>query len=170
MWLGDFYLTIKTVKKIGPKAEINPIMRSVLGFRGKHVYLFKIVELGLFLYLIYFLSNFNGVVPFYTLLGYILFYSLLVANNSHVLFKVTKEETLTLNYIFVGVTICTILFIYLNYLMFADLLTTYTAISQCHISYNQLYQTCNQNTTMISKLPENLLDVIKSLDIKIPMP
>ena len=169
LWIGDFYLTLKTIKKMSYKIEINPIIRIFLRFRGRYIWLFKIAEFGVFLYLIYFLTNFINTTPFYILLVYIFFYSLLVANNSHIYYKVTGKEDSILKYIFIGISIYIILFIYLNYLFYSDIVTTYSVISNYQTSYNNLYQTCKQlNATGTSPLPESLLSVIKSLNIRIP--
>jgi hypothetical protein len=169
LWVGDFYLTLKTTKKLGYKAEINPIMRMALRFRGKYVWLFKIFEFGIFLYLILFLTNFNNGISFYALLAYIFFYSVLVVNNNNVYYKVTGKKSLVIDYIFIGLSIYIILFIYLNYLFYSDLVKTYGIISSYQTSYSSLYQTCKQlNATGASPLPQSLLDTLKSLNIKIP--
>jgi len=169
LWIGDFYLTLKTIKKMGYKIELNPIMRTVLRFRGKYVWLFKTIEFGIFLYLIFFLTNFDSNISFYALLGYIFFYSVLVINNNHIYYKVTGKKSFAIDCIFIGLSISIILFIYLNYLFYSDLVKTYGIIFSYQTSYNNLYQTCKQlNATGTSPLPESLLNVIKSLNIKIP--
>jgi hypothetical protein len=171
LWIGDFYLTIKTAKRIGPTAELNPIMRSFLRLRGKYVWIFKIVELGFFSYLIYYLTSFTGIIPFYTLLIYIILYGILVANNGRVYYNVTGEESLAISYIFVGIIIFITLFIYLNYLLYSNLTLSYNTLMQCKSSFNDLYWTCQQqNATGGVTLPTELENILKSLNLTISKP
>ncbi len=137
-WFGDLYLTIKTVKHLGRKVEINPIIKFVLRGRGKLIYLFKSIELILFLYLIWFLNNFSGVIPFYILLVFIFLYAMLVVNNAHVYYKVTRKESGIFKFIFVGLVMAILFFIYLNYLLYLDLGVTYQALSESNNKYNEL--------------------------------
>jgi hypothetical protein len=171
LWVGDFYLTIKTAKKIGPTAELNPIIRGFLRLRGNYVWVFKIVELGIFFYLIYYLTSFTGTVPFYVLLGYIIFYGILVTNNNRVYYNVTGKQTMITNYIFIGIVIFITLFIYLNYLLYSNLTVSYNILMECHSSFSNLYWTCQkQNATGDVTLPSDLESILKSLNLTISKP
>lgn len=169
MWLGDFYITVKTVKKAGSRIEVNPILRLIFRTRGKHIYIFKVVELGLFLYLIYFLANFTNAIPFYTLLGYILIYSLLVANNSGIYYKVTGTESLAFKYVFLASAVIIVLFIYLNFLIFTDLTISYKGLRECHSNYINLYSVCaEKNQTGNISTPPEITQILKSLNLSLP--
>jgi glucan phosphoethanolaminetransferase (alkaline phosphatase superfamily) len=162
---------MKTTKRIGPTTELNPIMRGFLQLRGKYVWIFKVTELSLFFYLIYYLTSFTGTIPFYTLLVYIILYGILVANNSRVYYKVTGEQSLVINYAFIGITIFITLFIYLNYLLYSSLTLSYNTITKCYSSYNDLYWTCNQqNATGGVALPTELENILNSLNLTISKP
>jgi len=168
-WLGDLYLTIKTTKRLGNKIEINPIIRFILRGRGKFVYLFKAIELVIFLYLIWFLASFEGVIPFYILLFFIFFYSLLVVNNAHIYFKVTKQESIAFKIIFIGLVIAMLLFIYLNYLLYLDLNTSYNALKESNNQYTNLYIQC-QNNSPSAPMPKNISDITSGLNLPIRNP
>ena len=101
-WFGDLVLTLKVAKHLGHEVEINPIIRIILKTRRKLIFLFKALELGAFIYLIWFLSTFEGKTPFYILLVFILLYSLLVANNAHVFYKATGKESIVFKFIYLG--------------------------------------------------------------------
>lgn len=150
-WLGDLYLTLKIVKRLGRDVEMNPIMRWVLSGRGRLIYIFKPLELLAFLYLIWVLNKFEGLVSFNILLMFILVYALLVVNNAHVFYKVTNKESTAFKIVFVGLTVATLLFIYLNYLLYADLGVSYNALTQSNDKYTQLYWQCQENNSAILK-------------------
>ena len=141
-WFGDFYLTRKTIKHLGHKVELNPIIRFISKGRGKLIYLFKPIELGIFIYLIWSLTKFEDVIPFCILLFFIFFYSLLVVNNAHVYYKATKKESVAFKMIFIGLMIAMLLFIYLNYLLYLDLNISYDALANSNQDYNELYAQC----------------------------
>ncbi len=148
-WAGDLYLTLKTVNKIGPKVEANPFMRWLLKVRGKFIYILKPLELAAFLYLLWFLTKFEGVIPFHILLVFIFVYAMLVVNNAHVFYKVTNRESRAFKAIFIGLVIAILFFIYLNYLLFLDLGTSYDALAQSNDRYNELFQQCKENNASI---------------------
>lgn len=167
-WLGDFYLTKKTTKYLGNKIELNPVIRYVLRGRGRLIYLFKAIELGVFLYLMIFLTNFEGIIPFYILLFFIFFYSVLVLNNAHVFYKVTKKESIAFKVIFGLMVIAMLLFIYLNYLLYMDLNTSYKALSKSNQYYNNLYSQCqNTNGSISTPAPRNINEIIPELNLPI---
>jgi len=169
LWAGDFYITYKTVKHVGPKAELNPIIRVLMQTRGKNVWVFKTFEIALFLYLIYYIQTFSGESSFYILLGYIFFYSILVFNNSWVFFKVTKMASKAFGIIFLITSFLLIMFIYLNYLMYSGLTLTYKKFGECQLDYKNLYWECYQKNITHEKSQE-LEDILGNLDIKIPNP
>ena len=167
-WLGDLYLTIKTIKLMGHKVELNPIIRFISRGRGKLIYLFKPLELGIFIYLIWALGKFEGVIPFYILLFFIFFYSMLVMNNAHVYYKVTHKESIAFKIIFVGAMIAMLLFIYLNYLLYMDLNTSYDALSHSNQQYNDLYSQCQKNNASITTPePRSITEIIPELNLPI---
>jgi hypothetical protein len=169
-WLGDLYITKKTIDKTGIKAELNPLMRTVLRVRRRFIWVFKIIEIGLFLYLLIFLTTIgSGMIPFYILLFYIFFYSILVANNSRVYYKVTNKETVAFSYIFICVSILLILFIYLNYMMYSGLTMTYNEFRKCQTDYKKLNWECYKNESTVQPSSE-LKDILGDLNILIPRP
>ncbi|MBI2106557.1 hypothetical protein HYT57_01100 [Candidatus Woesearchaeota archaeon] len=167
-WLGDLYLTLKTVKHLGRHIEINPIIKFVLKGRRKLIYLFKPIELIAFLYLIWFLNKFEGVIPFYILLMFILFYALLVVNNAHVFYKVTRKESGAFKVVFIGLTIAMLFFIYLNYLLYLDLGISYNALSRSNDRYNELFWQCKErNNSINAPEPQDLKTAFPELDLPI---
>lgn len=164
-WLGDLYLTIKTVKKLGNEIEINPIIRFLLRGRGRLIYLFKPIELFAFVYLLWIINTFDGIISFNILLVFIFFYALLVVNNAHVYFKVTNKESIAFKVIFIGLTIMMLLFIYLNYMLYKDLGISYNALDKSNDKYNELYWQCQSNSTNNSipntKFPDLNLSIRK---------
>ena len=169
-WLGDLYLTVKTIKHLGNKVELNPIIKFITRERGRLIYLFKPIELIVFLYLIWFLSTYEGIVPFYILLFFILFYSLLVVNNAHVYFKATGKESVAFKVIFVGLMIAVLLFIYLNYLLYMDLNTSFTALSKSNNNYNELYRQCQNTPNLTAPSPKSTDEIVPNLNLPIPQP
>lgn len=171
LWVGDFYLTIKVVKTVGSGIEMNPIIRKLFNLRRRYVLLFKSMEIGIFLYLIYFLTNIGNTIPFYILLAYIFFYAILVANNSRLYYQANKKESIFLKYVFLGLTLFLILFIYLNYLFYSDMLIAYNTILNCQTTYSDLYSACKKsnNTTNVSAT-DYLTELAKSIKIPIPKP
>ena len=150
-WIGDFYLTIRTVKKLGSGIEINPILKVLLRGRGRLIYLFKPIELIAFLYLVWVLSKFEGSISFNIILWFIFIYSLIVINNAHVYYKATSKESIAFKMLFFGLTLACLLFIYLNYMLYLDLRTAYIALDKSNDKYNELYASCYFKDAM----PEN---------------
>jgi len=167
-WLGDLVITLKTVKHLGHKAEINPIIRFILKSRGRFIYIFKIVELGVFLYLIWFLFSFEETAHFYILLLFILLYSLLVVNNAHVFYKATGKESLFFKFVYLGLVVAMLLFIYLNYMLYLDLGTSYEALSSSNERYSKLYWECKKgNETVNAPLPHDLTTILEDFNLPI---
>lgn len=167
-WLGDLIITLKTVAIGGKHIEANPILRFVFGFRKKFIYVLKPLEIGVFLYLIWFLTKFKGASSFYILLVFILVYSLLVVNNAHVYYKVTGKESIIFKLVYVGTVFTMLAFIYLNFLLFQDLSTSYKAIGEANSRYNEFYQKSSlQNKSVGAPLPQDLDAVLESLNLSI---
>lgn len=167
-WLGDLYLTLKTVKHLGRHLEINPIIRFILRGRGKLIYLFKPLELAAFLYLIWFLTKFEGVIPFNILLIFIFVYAIIVVNNAHVFYKVTKKESIAFKVIFIGLTIMVLFFIYLNYLLYLDLGVSYDALAKSNDKYNELFWQCKEGNISNTLLePQDLKTTFPELNLPI---
>ena len=169
LWMGDMLLTLKVIKKVGTKAEVNPIIRKIVSFRGKFIWLFKFIEITLFLYLIYYIQTFSGKTAFYILLGYIFFYSLLVANNSKVYFQVTQQESRIFRYMFLIISVLLTMFIYLNFLLYSGLTLTYSEFGKCQSKYKSLYWECYQKN-ITPETPKELENILETIDIKIPKP
>ncbi len=167
-WAGDLYLTVKTVKLLGKNIEINPLMRLLLKGRGKFIYLFKTVEICIFLYLIWTVTKFDGVISFNILLIFILVYSLLVVNNAHVFFRVTGKESGAFKIVFVGLTVCLLLFIYLNYVLYSDISLSYSALATSNEKYTNLYWECkNGNVSITAPEPKELNSEFPELNLPI---
>jgi len=167
-WLGDLVLTLKVAKHLGHEVEINPIIRIILKTRRKLIFLFKTLELSAFIYLIWYLSTFEGKTPFYILLIFILFYSLLVANNAHVFYKATGTESIVFKFVYLGLVLSILLFIYLNYLLYKDLETSYNAIGTVNGKYAELYSKVEiQNRTAGSEIPRDFVQLLDELNLSI---
>jgi len=166
-WLGDLYLTRKTIKHLGNKVELNPIIRFISKGRGKLIYLFKPIELGIFIYLLWSLAKFGGAIPFYILLFFIFFYSLLVINNAHVYYKATKRESTAFKIIFLGLMVAMLFFIYLNYLLYLDLNISYDALSKSNENYNELYALCQESNSISTPEPRSITEIIPELNLPI---
>jgi hypothetical protein len=132
LWLADIHLTLKTVKSAGAHAEVNPIMKRLLGARRRYLWAFKAIEMGAFLYLIFYLTSFSeGGHALIPLLVYILFYSILFANNSRAAFAATGRDSAVTYLMVVLLAVALTILIYLNYGMFDDLRTSYERIAEC---------------------------------------
>ena len=164
-FLGDLILTLKTIRKAKTaKIELNPLMR----IRSHFVYVFKTIELLIFLYLIYVLTKINGATSFYILLSFIFFYSLLVANNAHVYYKVTGKESGTFKIIFIISVISMLSFIYLNYILYEDLKISYDALTQSYEGYNKLYHQCvEKNISGDMIVPQELGEILREFNMTI---
>ncbi len=92
-WLEDALLTKKVVGIVGYEIEANPLLRLTFKIRAKFFSIFKIVELSLFAYLIYLIDEFqlNIFTAFYVIMGLLVYYTLILINNSRVYFAVTKK-------------------------------------------------------------------------------
>ena len=157
-WLGDLYLTLKTVKHLDKHVEVNPIIKGILSGRGRWIYFIKPLEIGAFLYLIWFLTNFQGVMPFYILLVFIFIYAMLVVNNAHVYYLATRKESIAFKAVFVGMLIAMLLFIFLNYALYQNLGVSYKATDEANNKYNDLYAQClKTNATLGVLAPQNIV-------------
>ena len=162
-WLGDLYITLKAVKKSDKNIEINPLLRCIFNYRRRFVYLFKIVEILVFSYLIYYITELGSNISFNILLTFIFIYSLFVVNNAHVYYKITNQESSAFKLIFITLTLFVILFIYLNNLLYSDLSITYNAISECNTKYYDLYNVCNVTNIEVPTLK----NVLKELNLSV---
>jgi|GEM_PF-5821463 len=142
-WLADILLTLKVTKKVGTAAEINPIMRKVLSIRGRFIWVFKLAEISVFLYLIYYVQSFSAWTSFHILLVYIFLYSVIVANNSRVFSKITGTDSSVLRISFVALSVLLILFIYLNYATFLGLTDVYNKFSEYRTEAGNALSECS---------------------------
>lgn len=170
LWIADFYLTLKTSKRAGYSIEINPIINLLLRARSRYVWIFKFVELAVFFYLVYFLTIISETAQFYILLFYIVLYGFLVVNNSKVYFEVFRKQSLVMSIALMLVVIFIALFIYLNFLLYSNLTTSYDVLTKCKSSFNDLYWSCQQNITSPVSLPSELENILKSLNLTIARP
>jgi hypothetical protein len=167
-WIGDGILTRRTVEALDESTEVNPIIRKVLGFRKKFLWIFKGLEISAFAYLIYYLATFNSSLSFNILLGYILFYGFLVWNNNKVYYKATGEPSTTFRNIFLLMMVVSVSFIYLNSALYDDLQTSYESISECSSDYRELQNQCSTDTnTTGENYSENMNDRIEDFDLNL---
>jgi len=165
-WLGDLVLTVKTVKKLGHGVEVNPIIRTILKFRGRFIYVFKIVEIGAFLYLIWYITKFNSNLSYTILLVFIFIYSLFVLNNSYVYGKIIRKQSIVFGLIYITLVLAILLFIHLNFLLYHDLGVTYDAIKISNDDYNELYAECKQQNISAEE-PQDIEDFLADLNLSI---
>jgi len=171
LWIGDFYLTVKSFKKSKNVLEINPIMLLLLKFRSRYVVLFKLAEISIFFYLIYYLTILHQTMQIYILLAYIVVYGVLVANNSHVYYKAKGKPSFAINIILIFLSAFVSLFIFLNFLLYSNLTISYDVLSQCKDSFNNLYRQCQQqNATPSVSLPQELESILESINLTIRRP
>lgn len=132
LWLADIHLTLKTVGKAGHRSEGNPIMRRLLGARRRYLWAFKSLEMGAFLYLVFYLTNFaEGSFALVPLLVYIVVYAAIFANNSKVAFLETGKDSSITYLMVVLLAVVLVALIYLNYGMYQDLSTSYDRLLEC---------------------------------------
>lgn len=142
LWLADIHLTLKTVNKTGTHAEVNPVMKRLLGARRRYLWAFKTIEMGAFLYLIFYLTSFSeGGHALLPLLVYIIFYSILFANNSRAAFAATGKDSTVTYLMVVLLAFALVTLIYLNYSSFQDLTGLYERLAECR---EQLSGACPQ--------------------------
>jgi hypothetical protein len=165
-WLGDLVITIKTTNKLGHNVEVNPIIRTILKFRSKFIYVFKLIEVVVFLYLIWYITKFNGVLSYKILLVFILIYSVFVLNNAYIYGKVIKKQSIVFSLVYVALVLAILLFIHLNYLLYQDLGVTYNAIKKSNDDYNKLYAECKQQN-ISAESPKELEDLLNNLNLSI---
>lgn len=168
LWFGDLLITLRTIKSTNHKFELNPIQRFIFKMRSKFIYLAKIIEIAIFLYLIVYITKLNGSASFNILVGFIIVYGLIVLNNSIVYSRIFKKQSTIFGFIYFGLLIAIVLFIYLNFMLYQDLGTTYNAIQQSNDEYNQLLDQCRQtNENVTSEYTSKMDDVLKDLNIPI---
>jgi hypothetical protein len=135
LWLSDIHLTLKTVGKSGHGLEGNPIMRRLLGMRRRYLWSFKALEMGVFLYLIFYLTNFaDGSFVLIPLLVYMVVYAIIFANNSKITFLETGKDSSITYMMVVLLTVALVMLIYLNYNMYQDLSVSYNKLLECKSS------------------------------------
>lgn len=121
-WLGDAILTKKVVNLAGYDIEANPLLRWTFKIRARFFAIFKFIEISLFAYLIYLIDGFqlNIFTAFYVIMGLIVYYTLILINNSRVYFEVTKKQSNVLTYTLLIATIFLIVFMWFAYALQAD--------------------------------------------------
>lgn len=121
-WLADAILTKKVVGIAGYEIEANPVIRLTFKIRAKFFLIFKLVEISLFAYLIYLIDAFqlNIFTAFYAIFGLIVYYTLILINNSRVYFEVTKKQSNVLIYALSIATIFLIIFMWFAYTLQID--------------------------------------------------
>ena len=142
MWLSDLYFTIKTVKVVGEVAEVNPIIKLVLKTRGRFIWLFKVIELGVFSYLIYNLSLLDEGRAFHILLLVAFIYSLVIAAGIKVYIDVVGGSGAVV-FLFFCLIVCLLLFIYLNHWEYQNRVNAVSSLTECNSNYARLYVNCS---------------------------
>ena len=169
-WVGDAILTRRTVDALDESTEVNPIIRKVLSFRKKFLWIFKSVEVTAFAYLLYYLASFNSSLSFNILLGYILFYGFLVWNNNRVYYKATGEPSTTFRKVFLLMLVISVSFIFLNNMLYEDLQDSYNSISECSTDYTELQNQCSNedlNTSNSEDYNETTNNRFDNLDLNL---
>jgi len=168
--VGDAILTRRTVEALDESTEVNPIIRKVLSFRKKFLWIFKSVEVTAFAYLLYYLASFNSSLSFNILLGYILFYGLLVWNNNRVYYKATGEPSTTFRKVFLLMLVISVSFIFLNNMLYEDLQDSYNSISECSTDYTELQNQCSNediNTSDSENYNDTTNNRLDNLDLNL---
>jgi len=142
LWFGDAYITLKTVEKGGAGLEINPVIRKLFNFRKKYFLIFKLVEISVFIYLIFYLTYFSHEMALYPLLAYITFYGFIFVNNAHIYYIITSKENKLFYLIFFALVLMLVFFIYLNYSLFKDVAKSYDNLLQCKNELVNLMRNC----------------------------
>ncbi len=121
-WLADAILTKKVVGIAGYEIEANPLLRLTFKIRAKFFPIFKLVEISLFAYLIYLIDAFqlNIFTAFYAITGLIVYYTLILINNSRVYFEATKKQSSVLIYAVLIATVFLLVFMWFAYTLQAD--------------------------------------------------
>jgi len=146
LWVSDLFFTISCIKKVGKNVEINPFIRLVMSTRSRFIWLFKFLEILVFSYLIWYVSNLNEELGFSLLLGVISVYSLVVLMGLKVFIDLTGKSTPVVLLFFV-ICVSLLLFIQLNHLEYRNKTTVSNALSECNSNYANCYTSCNSNST-----------------------
>lgn len=147
LWIADLYFTVKSVSKLGEKIEVNPIIRSMLKLKGKHIWAYKVVEIGIFgicAYVLYFrwIESFKEAQSIlFVLFGLIFIYALLVAQGLNVYSQIYRRNKagaiLLLLFVFY-----TLFFVNLNYNLFSNNVSLSNELSSCNKEYVNVYSEC----------------------------
>lgn len=155
LWIADLYFTTRSVKEIGKNVEMNPFLRLVMSIRGKFIWPFKVLEIGIFSYILWRVSTLNEEMTFSVLLGVILVYSVVVAMGLKVFIDVT-ERSMPVAMLFFALSLSLLLFIHLNHLEYQNKTSVSTALSECSSKYIDLYVACATDKTLNqSKISES---------------
>jgi len=141
LWLADAFLTLKSTNKLGSDIEINPVLKTVLSFRGRFFFIFKAVELIAFGTLIFFLSESYSVYLLYLLYLLILAYSILVAQGLNVYSKIFKSNKPTV-VMFILTVFFVLFFVNLSYSIFFNSVLISEETNKCNNEYAELYGEC----------------------------
>jgi len=126
---------------------MNPLLRGVMKIRAKFIWPFKVLEIGIFSYLLWRISILNEEMTFSVLLGLILFYSLVVVAGLKVFIDVTERST-PVAMLFFALSLSLLLFIHLNHLEYQNKASVSNAFSECSSKYADLYAICKTNTNV----------------------
>jgi len=137
-WLADIYFTYTGVKRLGVSVEVNPLLHSLMKIRRKFLGLFKLIEITLFSYLVWQLSQLDEELLFNILMGVILFYSLIVAAGIKVYVEVSDCSTPVVLF-FLVVSLVLVLLIYLNHMEYVNRGILADSLNDCGKKYASLY-------------------------------
>ena len=113
LWIADLFFTSKVTKLLGEKVEVNPLLRFVIGIRGRFLHLFKVAEILIFTYLLWQVSLLNEEMAFSILLGIILLYSFVVLAGMKIYIDAKLGST-SIIVLHMSIIALLIVFIYLN--------------------------------------------------------
>ena len=142
-WLGDLYLTKKTTGMVGSLVEMNPVLRIILRFRHKGVWLFKGIEISVFSYLLLRLSRLDEARTFSILLLAILYYVLIISAGINAYIKVIGSPTPIIT-LFLAISLIMLLFINMSYKEYQNRVVVANTLLDCSSKYSYLYSTCQK--------------------------
>jgi hypothetical protein len=162
--MADLYFTIQTINRLGKAVEMNPLVRYVVGIRTRFIWPFKFLEITLFSYLIWRISNLNEELSFSTLLGVIFVYSLVVLMGLKVFIDLTGKS-LPVIVLFFALSLLLILFIQLNHVEYRNKVAVSNALSECGSNYSDCLAFCKSST---NSTIENREPIEYNLNLTIP--
>jgi len=154
LWLSDLFFTLKCTEKKGWQLEANPIMKLLLKAKRAHLYIYKTLEIVVFIALICLVSFQNADYAVFVLLVATGVYSFVVANGMVIFLHVHKNYTIP-SALFFLVCLSVLFFAYLAYTTFANSANLFTSCSKCCDDYAALKASCTNGNTPASQNKSN---------------